>query len=75
MNYVDIDMIEIYDFFNLVSELIVDLLEISSRGQNQSDFREGVVKDLLKDLVFGSRGLQTMVPGGRVNRLEIWTVR
>jgi len=75
MNHVDIDMIELYESFNLGSELMVDLIEISIRGQDQSDFREAIVKDLLMVLVFELRGLHTVLLGGRVNRLEIRTVR
>ena len=52
MNHVDIDMIELYESFNLGSELVVDLIEISIQGQDQSDFREAIVKDLLMVLVF-----------------------
>ena len=52
MNHVDIYMIELYESFNLGSELMVDLIEISIRGQGQFDFREAIVKDLLMVLVF-----------------------
>ena len=52
MNHVDIDMIELYESFNLGSELMLDLIEISIRGQDQSDFSEAIVKDLPMVLVF-----------------------
>ena len=45
-------MIELYESFDLGSELMVDLIEISILGQDQSDFREAIVKDLLMVLVF-----------------------
>ena len=47
MNHVDIDMIELYESSSLSSELVVDRIEISIRGQDQSDFREAILKDLM----------------------------
>ena len=39
-------------FMRTSGELMVDLIETPIRGQDQSDFREAILKDLMMVLVF-----------------------